>query len=363
MKLKPFYLGLVIIILLGLTASSAFGVGNAGTVTGGTFAACLDPATNSNTSVKIGGKVVAPGGLVRVPTGTTCLAAETTLNLNSYVKTILVSPGLNNIISGTNLQNAMTAATSGTLIKVEPGTYDLGTTTLKMKTGVDLEGSGEGLTTITSQVGGSSYPLISGTVVITSSSEIRFLTIANTGTSTYNAGVYGNGVNNTSKLTNVTAKISGSGSVNLAIFITNSASPIIQNSTISSTGGSSSNSGIYNSNASSPTIQNSTISASGGTNTSGIFIDSSSPTIQNSTISASGGTNNLGIQSQTSSTITIQNSTVNVTPSAFYYSIRNLGGSTARVGASQLGTGVFGVGFTCVGVYSSSFVALNSSCG
>jgi len=55
LKLKPYYLGLVIIILLGLTASSAFGVGSAGTVTGGTFPACVDPTNTNNSTVKIAG--------------------------------------------------------------------------------------------------------------------------------------------------------------------------------------------------------------------------------------------------------------------------------------------------------------------
>jgi len=273
MKLKPYYLGLVMLILLGLTASSAFGVGSAGTVTGGTFPACVDPANTNTSTVKIGGKQVAPGGLVRVPVGTTCLSSETTLNLNSYVKTILVSPGPDNVVNGNNLRTAVNNAPTRTLVKVEPGTFDLATTPLIMKQGVDLEGSGEGLTTITSQIVSANLPLTSGTVVLASSSEVRFLSILNTGNggSTLNSAVYSTGVNITSKLTNVTVSTNGNSSGNYGIYNNINSSPSIQNTTISATGGSI-NYGFYNYNSSSPTIENSTISVGvGSSNNYGIY--------------------------------------------------------------------------------------------
>jgi len=273
MKLKPYYLGLVMLILLGLTASSAFGVGSAGTVTGGTFPACVDPANTNTSTVKIGGKQVAPGGLVRAPVGTTCLSSETTLNLNSYVKTILVSPGPDNVVNGNNLRTAVNNAPTRTLVKVEPGTFDLATTPLIMKQGVDLEGSGEGLTTITSQIVSANLPLTSGTVVLASSSEVRFLSILNTGNggSTLNSAVYSTGVNITSKLTNVTVSTNGNSSGNYGIYNNINSSPSIQNTTISATGGSI-NYGFYNYNSSSPTIENSTISVGvGSSNNYGIY--------------------------------------------------------------------------------------------
>jgi len=273
MKLKPYYLGLVMLILLGLTASSAFGVGSAGTVTGGTFPACIDPANTNTSTVKIGGKQVAPGGLVRAPVGTTCLSSETTLNLNSYVKTILVSPGPDNVVNGNNLRTAVNNAPTRTLVKVEPGTFDLATTPLIMKQGVDLEGSGEGLTTITSQIVSANLPLTSGTVVLASSSEVRFLSILNTGNggSTLNSAVYSTGVNITSKLTNVTVSTNGNSSGNYGIYNNINSSPSIQNTTISATGGSI-NYGFYNYNSSSPTIENSTISVGvGSSNNYGIY--------------------------------------------------------------------------------------------
>jgi len=419
MKLKPYYLGLVMLILLGLTASSAFGVGSAGTVTGGTFPACIDPANTNTSTVKIGGKQVAPGGLVRAPVGTTCLSSETTLNLNSYVKTILVSPGPDNVVNGNNLRTAVNNAPTRTLVKVEPGTFDLATTPLIMKQGVDLEGSGEGLTTITSQIVSANLPLTSGTVVLASSSEVRFLSILNTGNggSTLNSAVYSTGVNITSKLTNVTVSTNGNssgnygiynninsspsiqnttisatgGSINYGFYNYNSSSPIIENSTISVGVGSSNNYGIYNVFYSAPAIQNSTITVSGSsTQNKGIYNSNSSPIVQNSTITVSeSSANNYGMQN-IHSFPTVQNSTISVSVSGpgFTYGIYNELGSSStiqhstissrggssnsvfndppssvKVGSSQLdGILVGGGSFTCVASYDANFVALGPNC-
>lgn len=389
MRLKPYYLGLVIIILLGLTASSALGVGGAGTVTGGTFPACVDLA-NTNTSVKIAGKQVNPGGLVRVPTGNTCLLSETTLNLNSYLTTILVSPGINKVASGTNLQNALTAATTGTLIKLEPGAYDLVTTPLTMKQGVDLEGSGEGLTTITSQVGGSSFPIPS-TVVITNNSEIRFLTVTNNGNAARNGTILAVNVDKTAKLTNVTASTSATGSYNYGLYNSGS-SPTILNATVAISAGSSGNLGIFNDNTSSPLILNSTITASGSGFNYAIYNRfTSSPTIQNSTVSATSNiiSNNYAIYNQNSSAPLIQNSTITAngssvsanfgiyndgsSPTILYStisgtgsthnSINNFNAGTVKVGGSQLvGTVNSGVGFTCINDFNELFTTLTATC-
>ena len=391
MKLKPYYLGLVLLILLGLTASSAFGVGVAGTVTGGNFPACVDPANTNTSTVKIAGKQVAPGGLVRVPTGSTCLSSETTLNLNSYVKTILVSPGPDTVVNGNNLRNAVSNAPAGTLVKVEPGTSDLVTTSLRMKQGVDLEGSGERLTILTSQIGNINLPPFS-TVVLANNSELRFLNIDNTGNSNYNVAVSGWGLNKTAKLTNVTITVNGSGIGIYNSYSTGNytaSSPTIQNSTISVTGG---GYGIYNDTSSSPTIINSTITIIGSGRSYGIYNEtSSSPTIQNSAITATGGSDSYGIYNNFTSASSIRNSTIIANGSSRSYGIFSQTSSIIiqnttitgsgpdssvsifnyyspiKVSNSQLvgivvGGGLNGVGFTCVGNYDANFAALGTKC-
>ena len=68
------------------------------------------------------------------------------------------------------------SASNAYLVKVEPGIYDLEASSLFMRPFVDIEGSGEGITTITSALGSGS-----GTVVGANNSELRYLTVKNTG--------------------------------------------------------------------------------------------------------------------------------------------------------------------------------------
>jgi hypothetical protein len=225
---------------------------------------------------------------------------------------------------------------------------------------VDLEGSGEGLTKITSQIGSVVFPPVSGTVVITSSSEIRFLSIANTANSDYTLAVYASGVDKTARLTNVTLSATGTTGLNYGSYNDNASSTSIQNSTITTSGGAS-NRSIFNDNGSSPTILNSTITATGSNSNLGIYNNTTSfPIIQNSTITASGGSsNNYGLFNFFSSP-TVQNSIITTSGSGLNFSIFNNGGIT-RVGVSQLGGAVSGT-VLCVLSYSATYVALNPSC-
>ncbi len=103
----------------------------------------------------------------------------------AFVTTILVSPVMSGGVisptaSGTNLLSlAAEYCNTGTLylLKIEPGTYDLGTSYLGLCPNFDVEGSGEDITNITS----------SGPVTVTEASSaftsvgaVRLLTITNT---------------------------------------------------------------------------------------------------------------------------------------------------------------------------------------
>jgi hypothetical protein len=93
-----------------------------------------------------------------------------------FVRTIVVSPVGSASENGTALLDAMSSisasASAPALLLVEPGVYDLGTTTLDGKSYVDIEGSGEDVTTIESEVtaGGAA-------IAQPADSEIRSLTI------------------------------------------------------------------------------------------------------------------------------------------------------------------------------------------
>jgi hypothetical protein len=184
------------------------------------------------------------------------------------------------------------------LVKVLPGVYSERVT---MKSCVDIEGSGELATTITSP-GGTLY-YASATVNGASAAELRFLTVENTGGYSLAYAIYNSGAS--LRLTHVTATASG---------------------------GSSSNIGVENYSSSPVVMTDVTATALGGSNSYGVYNASSWTKIQRSTLS--GGS----------------------------YSVYNAGG-TVRVGASQLSGSVYNGGTTaCAASYNASFVALNASC-
>jgi hypothetical protein len=157
------------------------------------------------------------------------------------------------------------SATNPCLLKILPGVYNIGTSSLQMREYVDIEGSGENTTKITGNIDSSTAGIVNGA----SNAEIRFLSIENTGGGAYAYAIY----NNTAspKITSVAAHASGS----------------------------TSSRGVYNY-YSSPTMFDVTATASGA-NSFGIFSFFSSPHMTGVTASASGG--GIGIQNYRSSPI------------------------------------------------------------
>jgi hypothetical protein len=105
-----------------------------------------------------------------------CLAGTA----SAQIRTVLVSPVPGDPVgSGTALRNALAgsisspSSTNRWLLKVEPGIYDIGTTSLPMRSWVDIEGSGIGVTTIRGSVDSSS----DGTVNGANNAELRLLTV------------------------------------------------------------------------------------------------------------------------------------------------------------------------------------------
>jgi hypothetical protein len=250
---------------------------------------------------------------------------------------IIVSPkaGDTPVTAGTALLNTLDAiednsATNPYLIKVGPGIYDIGVTSLQMKEYVDIEGSGEKTTKITGAVINSGFPPTNGTVNGASHAELRFLTVENTGV----------------------------GLVTVAL-LNSSASPSIVHVTANASRGTNSY-GVFNT-YSSPVMTNVTASASGETVNYGVYNTlSSSPVMTNVTASGSGGTIGWGVASSGSGTVKINHSVINGTTNTIW----NGSGVTTLVANTQLDGGVvFNNGtLTCVGVYDENFVALGTDC-
>jgi hypothetical protein len=271
------------------------------------------------------------------------------------------------------------------VIKIAPGTYTE-TTPVVLKNHVDVEGSGQDITTINCACSSNNFDAFTAVMSATAiTAEIRHLTISNTGSNNFSFGLYTNGVTNGSfsmlhvtatatggtksfgvfndfssspSMDNVTATATG-GTDNRGVYNYYQSSPTMNNVTATATGGTTSY-GVYNHFSSSPSMDNVTATATGSTNNYGVYNESSSPSMDNVTATATGGTNNnYGVYNGDSSSPTIRNSSITGTTNSIRDSSSS---SSSQVADTALGGVVTGGGFTCVGVYDTAFAPLNASC-
>jgi hypothetical protein len=186
--------------LLLVTVALAVGVilGNSGL---GVQAGVKDSQTNrvkgcvmdggSTASLSLGGRNLPSNSLLRVVDPQTgCLAGEQRIDWYRQYSTITVGPVGTSTENGTALLTAYNSANIGQLIKLEPGTYDLGGQPLVMKQGVGIEGSGTGITSIQSNIGASTAISTAATIV-GAFTELRDLRVVNNNSSqSVSIGVY-----------------------------------------------------------------------------------------------------------------------------------------------------------------------------
>jgi hypothetical protein len=187
----------------------------------------------------------------------------------SYERTVVVSPAGTNAQNGQALLDAIANITDASeskpyLLYVEPGTYDLGNGSLSMESWVDIEGSGELNTIITSSVEGcpAGGPMGEATMEGASNVELRFLTVRNTGTGNCNVAVLNSSAS--PRLTHMTVEAFGpaaaatAGVVNIA-----GSNPNMTQVTAAAVGSPDENSGVINAQMSSPFIEQSRLIANG----------------------------------------------------------------------------------------------------
>jgi hypothetical protein len=302
-----------------------------------------------------------------------------------YTHTLIVSPDPDHVQAGRMLRQAVAGisdASAGNpyLVKIEPGVYDLESNSLFMRPYIDIEGSGEGVTTITSALGTGS-----GTVVGANNSELRYLTVKNTGeanqqvvaiftettsprlshvTAIGSGGSENYGIhtsNGTPVLSYVTASASGGGqSFGLANY--NSVMTVL-NSSISASDGAGFNAGYVSTAGGTNRITSSTITASGGAIAIGMRTYNGSHTLANTTVSATGSGETTGIyigQKASTPTMNILQSRV----SGGTHSIYSIGGAL-KVGASQLTgpAGTFDIGtMICAASFDGAYNPLGAGC-
>lgn len=132
-------------------------------------------------------------------TGTAVTAARSDHNHDDlyeaqFKRIVMVGPvgdGSDTEANGTALLNALdditdASASNPYLLKIEPGIYDLGADSLAMKAYVAVEGSGEGVTTITSE---GSSSAIDSTIIGEENSALRLVTVENRGGAAYAIGI------------------------------------------------------------------------------------------------------------------------------------------------------------------------------
>jgi hypothetical protein len=134
-----------------------------------------------------------------------------------YAQVITVAKGGGDFTDPISAMNSISdaSATKPYLIRIMPGVYELGSEAyLRLKSFVDIEGSGEGVTKIT----GGGFNVLYSIVYADGASnvEIRNLTIATVGTASETAGFNNSG--GRVKLSHVTITSAGVGNTSFAIF-------------------------------------------------------------------------------------------------------------------------------------------------
>jgi hypothetical protein len=258
----------------------------------------------------------------------------------AYKRTVIVSPAGSNAQNGQALLDALASindasASKPYLLYIEPETYDLGNRSLQMKPFVDIEGSGELNTIITSTVSADNAP--TGTVNGANNTEMRFLTVQNT-KNMNSGGETGVAIVNddvSPRYTHVSANSSGD---DVGFYV-----------------------GISNQGSSQPTMTDVTASASGSSSRNvGVEILGGSTTMIGVTASASGSRNpNTGVQIDAGSA-TIRQSTLSGTGSGQDLALANDGGN-AKIAVSQLVGGIQASGnsLQCFDNYDENMAAVN----
>lgn len=366
MKRSSIYPALAIGLIFGL----AIGLIPALPVYSDNLASCQGTGV-STVSLKLGGRVVSPTTILRTANGQACGTGEVSVNIVAMTRTLTVSPNGTPTQNGTALLQAMAQITAANpsaanpwLLKLEPGNYDLSGNSLTLAPFVDLEGSGAGITVISSTVG-TGFPLTAGTVNLAANSEIRQVQVINTTNGFRNSAlvVPANATNVRVSQVNAIMQYIGanpSSNESYALYNNSGAVTTIQNSRFQVSGAGSTNVGLRT-DGGTLIVSSSNITIPSGTADYGIstFI-TGTITVSNSTISVSGGSSsNEAALAATNSTLTIQNSTLSAT-GANSVGIVNSLANTVRVGASGVSgsNGNTSGTMTCIASWTGTFAPL-----
>lgn len=241
-----------------------------------------------------------------------------------YRRTAVVRPVGTPAQNGAALLAALAGITNAAadnpyLLKLEPGQYDVGTASLKMKGYVDIEGSGE-LTTEIVGTGNSSSD--TGTVWGANNAELRSLTVRNTGdgqgwaTAIYNKDV-------SPHLLHVRALASGA--LEASIAIRNEASSATIEETLAIAYGGAYSAGVINIDASPTMIDVEATGKQGDVLTYGVYNENSSTTMREVVATADGALDDgYGVYNVDSTAATMTDVTASATAAGTAYGVYNV---------------------------------------
>jgi len=283
-------------------------------------------------------------------TGSAAMAARSDHTHDQFaaklVRTVTVSPVGTATENGTALRNALNGLTDAScdkpyLLRIEPAQYDVGTMPLVMKECVGIEGGGELVTEIR---GAGAATTNSGTIVGAPNTEVRRLTVRNTGGNTAAVAIFANAAS--LKLTHITALAAGATGQNYAIYYKSTNVADLGNVTAEATGGSVAR-GIYNQ-SSSPFMTDVRASAVNAATNTGVYNDSSTPVMTNVDAIASGGATCHGIYNTGTALPVISGGSVFAACTATNYGVYNTSGgsvlashATISVLGGSTGYGIF----------------------
>lgn len=277
-----------------------------------------------------------------------------------------------------------TDTTTPCLVKLMPGVYDNALAALTMKPYVDLEGSGELVTTITG-----SGPT---TVSCAANSELRSLAIENTHTGSKAIAVTTWGADGFIRLRNVTVRVNGAHAyANHAVEVFGSGERALDHLTVSVSGSTVENLGVLVQTSANTSITGGSITASGAGWSTGVFrnvgsgrfeirsttiratavagaaargvtVYDASAWLKDSSVTAEGSDNVLAIASEgyyARGTVYVEGSDLTGLP----YAVQNWHGDTYIANTRVQGLLNGGeLTSTCVGAYDQNFRALATNC-
>lgn len=320
-------------------------------------------------------------------------ARAATLNgpTSPYSHVLIVAKSGGDYTTVSDALNSITdnSASSPYLVWIAPGVYTEANGVV-MKPYVDIEGAGEGVTKIT-RAGDTSHR---GTLTGASNAEVRYLTVENTGGSSYAIAFVASGT--TPRLSHITLKASGGTTASYGMYSDSAADPttddinvvvsgarenigiwyyqclypVLTNATITLTGlpGNQRSYAVRTDSSGSLTTNNVTTRITGSAvDTAGIYSVDTSLYIQSSDIETKGGGGiNVGISASANSpgttfTVRVDDSKIKGNSSTITTSV----GGTIRVGAAHLSGGALqssGGSAKCAGVYDENYNFFASTC-